>query len=220
VRTKTWAGVAAWALLAVGAIALEETNHQPRVVAVNNPLPIPPLPVPPVLTAPQPAPAPACTTTTGPFVPTRVQLPGVVHRIPVLPLHRDSYGTPGTPPLSSLGKTEMAFDLGSLLKPGIQPGSAQGNALLNAHTWPDGSALGNRLLEKLHEGDRIVLHGITGRLCYKVIDRVEVPATDPGTRFYATTGKPQIAIVVCSGRRLGPGHWTMRTIWYATPDYS
>jgi hypothetical protein len=62
-----------------------------------------------------------------------------------------------------------------------------------------------------------VVHGSSGRLCYRVTDRVEVPANDPGKRYYATKGQPQIALVVCSGRRLGPGHWTKRTIWYASP---
>jgi hypothetical protein len=214
-QKRTWAGAAAWVLLAVGAVVMAEHGHQARVVAVANPLPVPPLPapIPPILSAPQPAPAPACTTAHGAFVPTRVSLPGIAPDIPVLPMRRDANGVPGVPPLSSLGKTEMAFDLGS----GIRPGSEHGNALLNAHTWPDGSALGNQLLAKLHQGDRIVVHGKSGRLCYRVTDRVEVPATDSGKRYYAKTGKPQIALVVCSGRRLGPGHWTMRTIWYASP---
>jgi sortase (surface protein transpeptidase) len=117
------------------------------------------------------------------------------------------------PPLTSLGKTEMAFDLGS----GIDPGAAAGNALLNAHTWPDGSALGNKLLAGLQQGDQIVVHGLLGQICYRVTDRVEVPADDPGIRYFAKTGSPQIAIIVCSGQRLGPGVWTKRTIWYASP---
>jgi hypothetical protein len=206
---------AALALLAAGdvGIGIAHTGYGATAEAVDNALPIPPLPVAPILTAPQPAPPAACTTAHGPFVPSEVALPGIDQHVPVLPLHRDAYNVPGVPPLTSLGKTEMAFDLGS----GIRPGGAQGNALLNAHTWPDGSALGNRLLDQLHTGDQIVLQGSSGRLCYRVTDRVEVPATDPAKRYFALTGQPQIALVVCSGRRLGPGHWTMRTIWYASP---
>jgi hypothetical protein len=216
-ETISWVACAAVALLAAGDVGfgIAHTGYGVRAVAVDNALPIPPLPVPvpPILTAPAPAPAPACTTAHGPFVPDGVALPGIADHVPVLPLRRDLNGTPGVPPLSSIGKTEMAFDLGS----GIRPGGGHGNALLNAHTWPDGSALGNQLLAHLHKGDRIVVHGSSGQLCYQVTDRVEVPATDPGKRYYATTGRPQIALVVCSGRRLGPGHWTMRTIWYASP---
>jgi hypothetical protein len=128
-------------------------------------------------------------------------------------MRRDADGVPGIPPLTSSGKTEMAFDLGS----GIRPGDTSGNALLNAHTWPDGSALGNKLLARLHEGDRIDVQGPLGRICYRVTDRVEVPATDPGLRYYAKSGRPQVAIVVCSGKRLGPGDWTKRTLWFASP---
>jgi hypothetical protein len=164
-------------------------------------------------TPPPAPPAPTCSTALGALLPTSVSIPGVNTKIPVLPLPRDSHNVPGTPPLTNLGKTEMAFDLGS----GIKPGDAAGNALLNAHTWPDGSALGNKLLAKLQKGDSLVVHGALGQICYRVNDRVEVPADDPGKRYFAKTGAPQIALIVCSGKRVGPGDWTMRTIWYASP---
>jgi hypothetical protein len=169
--------------------------------------------LPPVIPQPTPTPTPECSTATGAFVPTTVSVPGVNRKISVLALPRDTHGVPGVPPLSSVGKTEMAFDLGN----GIEPGAQKGNALLNAHTWPDGSALGNKLLADLQKGDQIVVHGAVGQICYQVTDRVEVPADDPGIRYFATAGPPQIALIVCSGKRLGPGVWTMRTIWYAAP---
>jgi hypothetical protein len=162
---------------------------------------------------PTPSPTPTCSTALGALLPTSVSIPGVDNKITVLALPRDSHNVPGTPPLTNLGKTEMAFDLGS----GIKPGDASGNALLNAHTWPDGSALGNKLLAKLHKGGQIVVHGPLGQVCYRVNDRVEVPADDNGKRYFATSGQPQIALIVCSGKRIGPGDWTMRTIWYASP---
>ncbi|HEY2832061.1 MAG TPA: class F sortase [Sporichthyaceae bacterium] len=162
---------------------------------------------------PTPSPMPTCSTALGALLPTSVSIPGVNNKITVLPLPRDSHNVPGTPPLTNLGKTEMAFDLGS----GIKPGDSSGNALLNAHTWPDGSALGNKLLAKLQKGDQIVVHGALGQVCYRVNDRVEVPADDNGKRYFATSGQPQIALIVCSGKRIGPGDWTMRTIWYASP---
>jgi hypothetical protein len=166
-----------------------------------------PIPLPSV------APAPHCSTALGALLPTSVSIPGVDRSISVLALKRDAHDVPGTPPLTSLGKTEMAFDLGS----GIKPGAAAGNALLNAHTWPDGSALGNKLLAKLQKGGQIVVKGALGLICYQVNDRVEVPYDDAGKRYFAKTGAPQIAIIVCSGQRTAPGFWTKRTIWYASP---
>jgi hypothetical protein len=173
----------------------------------------------PTAVAEEPPPAPIvvapphCSTALGALLPTSVSIPGVDKTIPVLALKRDSYDVPGTPPLTSVGKTEMAFDLGS----GIKPGDAAGNALLNAHTWPDGSALGNKLLAKLQKGDQIVVKGALGQVCYQVSDRVEVPYDDAGKRYFAKKGAPQLALIVCSGKRTAPGFWTMRTIWYASP---
>jgi hypothetical protein len=90
--------------------------------------------------------------------------------------------------------------------------------LLNTHTWPDGSAVGNLMLDRLRKGDRIVLLGSEGvRLCYRVTERIEVTAEEGLARYYATDGPPQLALVVCSGRRLAPGVWEKRTVWFASP---
>lgn len=157
-------------------------------------------------------PTPTCSTTTKTFIPTSVSIPGVSKKIAVLPLPRDANKVPGTPPLTSTGKQSMAFDLGN----GIRPGALKGNALLNAHTFPDGSALGNKLLDELEEGEQFQVNGPLGHICYQVTERVEVPA-GAYKPYFATKGKPQIAIVVCSGERLGPGNWTKRTLWFASP---
>lgn len=178
-----------------------------------DPLPLPiPLPLPPPL---GPDVEPPCSTATSPFVPTSVTIPDLESEIPVLALRRDRRSTPGTPPTTRQGKSVMAFDLDS----GIRPGDREGNALLNAHTWPDGSAIGNALLDGLQEGDRIVAGSEQGVLCYEVTDRVETPADsrEAAARYFARNGPPQLALVVCSGTRLGPGKWTHRTIWYASP---
>lgn len=208
-RSATRVGAAALIVLAlVIALLITRSGGSPTPVAV------PPPPVPTLAPAtPSPAPPPTCSTVAHPFVPTSVSIPGVVGKVSVLALHRDANGVPGVPPISAIGKTEMAFDLGN----GIEPGDPRGNALLNAHTWPDGTALGNRLLAELHDGAKIVVHGVLGQICYQVSDRVEVPFDDPGIRYFATAGPPQIAIIVCSGKRVGPGEWTKRTIWYASP---
>jgi hypothetical protein len=93
---------------------------------------------------------------------------------------------------------------------------------LNAHTYPwsgaYGSALGNRLLLRLHTGDRIIVSGPDGqRLCYRVTKRVQVRAGQPLRGYYSDSGPSRLAILVCSGKRRGPGNWSHRTIWYAKP---
>lgn len=203
-RTQGLAAGATVLALAVVAGVLLTQGEDPAGTVVAQPLPVP--------TAPA-SPEPTCSTAQRRILPTSVNIPGVDRAISVLPLARDSYDVPGTPPLTLLGKSSMAFDLGS----GIRPGDKRGNALLNAHTYPDGSALGNKLLDGLRKGDRIVVSGLGGKICYRVNDRVEVGAYSKGKRYFAEKGKPQIAIIVCSGQRLGPGNWTKRTIWYASP---
>lgn len=177
-------------------------------------IPLPPLP-PPLGPGPEPEPKPRCSNATDPFVPKTVSITDVDDSITVMALRRDRDGVPGSPPTTSKGRFKMAFDLDS----GIRPGHDRGNALLNAHTWPDGTALGNALLAELAEGDRIILRGKGGRICYRVTDRIEVREADDDARrrYYARDGKPQIAIAVCSGKRLGPGRWTHRTLWFASP---
>ncbi len=146
------------------------------------------------------------------FAPTSVSMPGVVRRAPIVTPPRVD-GVPGAPPLTAAGKRQVAWDTSWP----IRPGARHGNVLMNAHVWPDGSALGNRMLARLHVGDRIVVRGVTKTLCYRVVKQVQVSPREALRRYYRTDGKPRLAIVVCSGRRLGPGVWEKRTIWYAAP---
>lgn len=145
-----------------------------------------------------------------PFVPTSITIDGVVRDAHVLALPRDENDVPGVPPTSA--KHAFAWD-----RPGIKPGSDRGNVLLNAHTWPDGSAVGNTMLDKLDEGEGIVLRGGSSTMCYSVTKRVEVLAKDGYSPYYDREGSPQVALIVCSGERTGPGEWTHRTIWFAEP---
>ena len=126
---------------------------------------------------------------------------------------RDAAGIPGTPPLTRAGKEMFAWDV----EQGTRPGDPRGNVIVNAHIWPDGSALGNRLLAVLHPGDRLVVRGKHVRLCYEVTERIVVPAATSMPRYYSRDGAPQLAILTCSGKRLGPGMWTNRTVWFAAP---
>lgn len=152
-----------------------------------------------------------CDKRAAPFTPQRITVPGVTRDATVISPPRDSGNVPGTPPLTTAGKSMFAWD------DAIAPGTDAGNVLLNAHTWPDGTALGNHLLAGLQQGDRVILIGGSARLCYRVTERVEVLASKGLPRYYDTDGPPQIAIVVCSGRRLGPGNWEKRTVWFASP---
>ncbi len=158
--------------------------------------------------------SPSCPTTAKPFAPTSITVAGVARNASVITPPRDANDVPGTPPLTDAGKAVFAFDRAQ----GVRPGDAKGNVLLNAHTYPDGSALGNRLLLGLARGDRIVVRNAGEKLCYRVTQEIQVLATDGLADYYATKGKPQLAIVVCSGRRLGAGQWEKRTIWFASPS--
>lgn len=176
--------------------------------------PAKPVAVPtPIAVSTVPKPAYCQQSPAKPFTPTRIDVAHVADAIPVLALARDGADVPSVPPLTNYGKTVFAWDK----PPGLKPGSASGNVLLNAHTWPDGSALGNRLLAKLKVDDQIIVKGKTSHLCYRVTKRIEVTASEGYPPYYADSGKPQIAIIVCSGTRLGPGNWTKRTIWFAAP---
>jgi hypothetical protein len=168
-------------------------------------------------TTPSPAPASvprSCGTARHAFAPRTISIPGVTRAAAVITPPRDANGVPGVPPLTTSGKSVFAWDRAQ----GTRPGGRAGNVLLNAHTWPDGSALGNRMLAGLHRGDRIVVHGAGRRLCYRVTERVEVLAQRGLPRYYARHGRPQLAILACSGRRLGPGVWEKRTVWFASPS--
>lgn len=148
-----------------------------------------------------------------PFVPTRITVPHVTRDANVLALPRDANNVPQAPPISDVGKTEFAWDA-----PTIKPGEPKGNVLINAHTWPDGSALGNHLLDHLQVGGRIILQGRHGaELCYTVTKRIVIVAADGSPAYYAQNGPPQVALIVCSPPRLGPGNWYHRTIWFASP---
>jgi hypothetical protein len=208
-RTQvTWAVVLAAAMIVAGFAWLIGPGSDPGDVATG--------PAPAVqLSVGTPTPEPTtCATARHNFAPRTIVVPGVTKGASVVHPPRDAEGVPGTPPLTNRGKTVFAWDR----EQGIRPGDPAGNVLLNAHTWPDGSALGNHLLAGLQVGDRIVVRGDDARLCYRVTERVEVPADLGMPRYYEKAGPPQLAILVCSGRRIGPGVWTRRTVWFASPS--
>lgn len=206
---RTRLGIAgAVALLVVAGIVWWLLRAEPPAPEAVSPQPGPLTATP----APSPPPRDVCDgQARRGFVPTAFSVPGVVRRAEVRGLPRDAQGVPGVPPVSD--KDVVAWDLG-----GIEPGSRAGHVLLNAHTWPDGAALGNRLLDGLREGGRIVLRGAGGKVaCYRVSAREEVRAEDGYPGWDAVDGSPEVVIVVCSGVRRGPGDWSHRTLWFARP---
>jgi hypothetical protein len=183
-----------------------------------------------LITILKPAPAAATTARTGTpstcrrqaeqvvgeFRPTSLSSRHVIGATRILARGRDAHGVPLPPPLTNTGKWEFAWDQ----KSHIGPGSRHGVVRLTAHTYPNfaGTALGNRLLARLRVGQVLVVSGTQGRqLCYRVTRRVSVRANKSQSAYYATGGAPRLAILVCSGRRRGPGDWTRRTIWFASP---
>ena len=160
----------------------------------------------------------ACAEVDNGFTPTSLTIPGVVGKTRILGLGRDQLGVPRTPPLTERGKWQFAWDQASR----IRPGDPRGVVRLNAHTYPQdgsrGAALGNVLLDRLQTGAGLEVSGSNGeRLCYQVVRKVEVRAERSLPSYYSTTGPSRLAILVCSGRRRGPGDWSHRTIWYAEP---
>lgn len=211
-RAVTLAGVAAVLVVLIGLVVVRVADRPDAPARSAAPATSTPAPASRAA-SPSPLRA-ACPATARRFEPTSIDVLGVGRRIPVITPPRDARDVPGTPPLTATGKRVFAFDRGQ----GVEPGDRRGNVLLNAHTYPDGSALGNDLLLSTAKGDRIVVHGQGGRrLCYTVRDVTQVRASEGFPAYYAKDGRPQLAIIVCSGRRLGPGEWESRTIFFASP---
>lgn len=170
-------------------------------------------------TASAPAPAPAratasCPTPTAAFKPRKMTIKAIDRTVKVIRVPRTASGAVGSPPVTKQGKWLMGRD------PQVLPGSGEGTVIMTAHTWPDNSALGNALLRSLKAGGRLKLTNAKGSkvACYQVSKRKRYRANKvPRTKAFRWWGPEQLVIVVCSGKRLGPGRWTHRTIWYATP---
>ena len=133
----------------------------------------------------------ACNVVPHSFRPRTITMPGITRRAKVVTPPRISRRVPGAPPLTKAGKEEFAYDL----KQGIEPGDPHGHVLLNAHVWPDGSAVGNRMLANLHKGDRVTVFGKYLSLCYRVVKRVTVLASVGLPGYYSKTGPPRLAFV-------------------------
>lgn len=217
-RRRSWqaAALVGVLLLFLWVLLKPQPAHSPE-----SPQAAPPAPVEQAVAAGsvlKPRPDPCSQPATVPFRPSRITVPGVTRGATVLALPRDGANVPEAPPISDVGKTQFAW----AVPPDPMPGTAKGNVLLNAHTWPDGTALGNHLLDHLQVGGRIIVQGRSAdghrqTLCYQVTKRDVIVASDGSYEYYERNGPPQLALIVCSPPRLGPGNWLHRTIWYASP---
>jgi len=147
------------------------------------------------------------------FKPSEARIPAIGRTVRVVVVERTSTNAMGAGPVSESGKWLMAMD------PVTKPGSGRGSVLMSGHVWPDGSALGNAMLAELGSGDRITLVGKYGeQACYGIYKRASYPKDEvPEKEAFRTGGEERLVIVTCSGKRLGPGNWTRRTLWYAKP---
>ncbi|HUQ00375.1 MAG TPA: class F sortase [Aeromicrobium sp.] len=155
-------------------------------------------------------PGPCEGAATRPFVPKTADIQGIGKDLPVVPIGRAYADVPGVPPVSATHT--VAFDA-----PGPRPGARSGLVRLNAHTWPNGAALGNEMLANFDVGDILMLRDGDTKLCYRITERVQVDGYATYERFYLLDVKPELAFIVCSGKRLGPGNWNKRTVWWGTP---
>jgi hypothetical protein len=155
----------------------------------------------------------ACQRPRHGFVPLKAKIPALGRSVKVIQVPREADNRIGAGPLTESGKWLMAMD------PRTKPASRHGSVILSGHSWPDGSALGNAMLANLQVGDRIVMIGADGKhACYAVSKRQSYPvAKVPTRRAFRTNGPERLVIVACSGKRVGPGDWLRRTLWYATP---
>ncbi|KAB2807944.1 class F sortase [Pimelobacter simplex] len=154
-----------------------------------------------------------CARPTSAFKPTSARIATVDRNLRMVTVRRTKSGAIGAPTTKAAGKFQLGWD------PETRPGSGEGSVITVAHTWPDGSALGNALLRSTRKGATIVVSGKGGATaCYRVTKRASYRAAQvPRKKAFRYWGPEQLVIVVCSGKRLGPGRWTHRTIWYATP---
>lgn len=200
------AAVAAVAVALVAAFVL--TQPDDSGVARPTPMAEATLPtIPP--TTPRPEPDPCLGGADRAFTPETISVQDTTY--PVLALPRDAAGVPGVPPLTQVGKWRFGWD-GA---PSPLPGSRQGHVLVNAHTYPDGSALGNLLLDRLDDGAILIARGEGQVQCYRVEREFEVPADSRDSGYENEDGQPRLAILVCSGNRNAAGDWSHRTIWFA-----
>lgn len=158
-----------------------------------------------------------CAARHTPITPSSIQLRSMGVDSPVLSLGLADDGTPQTPPFSQ-PYTVGWYNLGP------KPGARQGKAVLTAHTFSRGHALGNAMADArtgLKPGAVISMTDGQGRtLCWLVsgATKVWVKDYDPdSTVIYDDAGRPELAIVICWDYDKGSKFWASRIVYHAEP---
>lgn len=156
-----------------------------------------------------------CTTATEGFKPTTLTIDAMGVESHVVSVGYDQDGNPGAPdPNDAYG---TAWFNGS-----ASPGSPEGTTMLNIHTYRNGGALGNDLLDNLPDDALLKVTGEDGEVaCFQVYEEVKIwvdsysEDSPEAHRLHAETGEPNVAIVVCDDFDWGAEEWDSRVIWYA-----
>lgn len=230
-KQKWFAGIAVAlgvvALLVGGIFVVRETRgdkaeeaapapvQTPFETAAPTPAPVstPAMPAPTPVQTPSATPAPkTCTTSDGGFVASSMKIESYNMTSHVLSLGQDSSGAAAAPPKNDKNGTGW-------YNRGPKPGSDKGNVVLTIHTWHQGGALGNRLLNNTPSvGSKFVMSDSKGnQACYSYTGKKKIAVSDydpDSDILYNDHGKPQIAIIVCDDYA-GPDDWRSRVIFYA-----
>ena len=172
----------------------------------------------PAASAAKKGPVPAgCMKNPKPIVPVKYSIDGMKVSAKVLSRGVDETGAAGAPPKND--PSSMAW-----FNQGPKIGSDKGNAVLTAHTYHKGGALGNRLYDKnngIKKGDIIRLTDKAGQtVCYRYDHDTKVMVKDynPNSNIlYDNNGPAQAAIVICWDYVKKTGEFDSRVIFYAYP---
>lgn len=172
-------------------------------------------PASPTSTGSAPAVPAGCAASATPMTPTRFAVPrmGVDTRVLSVGLAAD--GTIGTPPIND--KTSVSW-----FDEGPRPGAAKGQAILTAHTYHVGGALGNQLMGAggLKVGDIVTVSDGTRTLCYRYsgATKVWVKDYDPNSTVMVNdNGAPRMVMVICWDYHAGRRSWDSRMIFGFEP---
>ncbi len=155
-----------------------------------------------------------------PVVPVRMQVESRGWDIPVISLGFDeSTGAAQVPPPDDP-------NLAGWYSEGMKPGDATGHAVFPVHTYRNGGAIGNKMLDPetgFQEGDIIKITGEDGTvLCFEYTGALKIKDSEyeynpDDDVLYDTKGKPELAIIVCDDFDWNTEEWETRVIFYASP---
>lgn len=155
----------------------------------------------------------ACAPFKQQFVPTKLTIPELGVESPIIALGRDESDAAAAPPKDQPNTTGW-FDEGP------KAASSQGKVLLTIHTYRNGGALGNQLLDEWKPGMTLKLSDGAGNVaCYTTGEELKfnVADYDPESKvlYDWDSPEPQVAIIVCDDFNQQKQDWDARVIFYA-----